>query len=372
MMYLRKLGYGPSNICLSGGSSSSSGSTTPQATPKQMAAIYNQYLPSVLATTSNQNAPVTNSMADAAANANPIYTASGLNQLNSYAPGYANAGNNLTQQQSLGAYDNLTGAGGLSALAGAGLTNLLNPAQAANNTQATNLVNSINLNGLSGGEQAAAERSLNQSNYATGNMGLDNATNAVSNAMNFGQQLQAKRAALGSALSTAQGVATGQNTAFNPTQYIAQSSNTGNNYGLSQFNPTQANSTLSTPYSFSSSFGNQLAGVGAASAGTTTSGGASGGCFLTTAACEYKGLPDDCELLKTLRKFRDEKVPKDLVDKYYRISPSIAQKVRGDEKQLEYVYSTAKKCESLINEGKSNQAITEYELMVTNLSRLYV
>ena len=84
----------------SGGSTSSKGTTTPQATPEQMAAIYNQYLPSVLATASNQNAPVTNSMAGAAANANPIYTASGLNQLNSYAPGYANSGNNLTQQQS--------------------------------------------------------------------------------------------------------------------------------------------------------------------------------------------------------------------------------------------------------------------------------
>lgn len=366
-MYLRKLGYGPSNICLSGGASDSSGSTTPQATPQQMLAMYNQYLPSSLATVSNQNAPVTNSMAGAAANANPIYTASGLNQLNSYAPGYANAGNNLTQQQSLGAYNNLTGAGGLSAVAGAGLTNLLNPAQAANNTQATNLVNSINLNGLSGGEQAAAERSLNQSNYATGNMGLDNATNAVSNAMNFGQQLQAKRAALGSALSTAQGVASGQNTAFNPTQYIAQSGNTSNNFGLSQFNPTQANSTLSTPYTFATGFGNQLAGVASAAKGTTTSSSESGGCYLTTAVCEWKGLPDDCEELTILRKFRDEFVPKNMVEEYYKVAPSIADKIRDDAKLLQYVWNNIQYCIDAIKHGHNQRALWQYKSMTKQL-----
>lgn len=31
----------------------------------------------------------------------------------------------------------------------------------------------------------------------------------------------------------------------------------------------------------------------------------SGWCFLTTACCKYKGLPDDCAELETLRRFRD-------------------------------------------------------------------
>ena len=31
-------------------------------------------------------------------------------------------------------------------------------------------------------------------------------------------------------------------------------------------------------------------------------GSSSGGCFLTTACCDYKGLPDDCYELETMRK----------------------------------------------------------------------
>ena len=267
---------------MSGSSNDSSQKSSPQMTPQQMLATYNQYLPSALATTVNQAAPVANVLAGSAAGANPLYTASGLSQLNSYAPGYANAGNNLTQQQSLGAADNLAGAGGLYALEGAGLTNLLNPAQANANNNSQNLVNSINLNGLSGGEQSAVERSLNQSNYATGNLGLDNATNAVSNAMNFGNALQAKRTALGSALNTEQNVASGQNTAFNPVNAAMASGNTSNNFGLSQFNPTQANSNLTAPLSFGSSLGNQVAGVAAAQSSSGSGSGASGGlcCFI--------------------------------------------------------------------------------------------
>jgi hypothetical protein len=349
----------------SGGGGSSKGSTTPQATPEDMLKMYNQYLPQSLATTTNQVAPVTNVMAGSAAGANPIYTASGLNQLNTYAPGYAKAGTDLAQQQTLGAADNLAGAGGMYALMGAGLTNLLNPAQSANNTQASNLVNSINLNGLSGGEQNAVERSLNQSNALSGNLGLGNATNAVSNAMNFGNALQAKRVALGNALGASNAVAQSQNTAFNPVNAINTAGNTAQNFGLSQFNPTQANATLSTPFSFASSFGNQLAGVSSASKGTTTSANASGGCYLTTACCEYKGLPDNCEELETLRKFRDEYVPAVLVVEYYKTAPNIVPLLT--DKELEYIYGVVTACVKDIKEGKKESALNRYTNMVAEL-----
>jgi len=349
----------------SGGGGASKGSTTPQATPQQMLALYNQYLPQSLATTTNQVAPVTNELAGAAANANPMYTASGLNQLNTYAPGYAKAGTDLTQQQTLGAADNLAGAGGLYALMGSGLTNLLNPAQAANNSQASNLVNSINLNGLSGGEESAVERSLNQSNAATGNLGLSNPMNTVANAMNFGNALQAKRVALGNALGASNAVAQSQNTAFNPINAINQAGNTSTNFGLSQFNPTQANATLSTPFSFASSFGNQLAGVSSASKGTTTSQNASGGCYLTTACCEYKGLPDDCEELEVLRKFRDEYVPAVLVVEYYKTAPSIVPMLT--DKELEYIYGVVTDCVKDIKNGKKESALNRYTNMVAEL-----
>lgn len=101
------------------------------------------------------------------------------------------------------------------------------------NTQAQNLMNSINLNGLSGSERAEVERSLGQSNTATGNLGLDNATNAVKNAMTFGSALQAKRDALGSALQTATNVMAGSKQGFNPLATMSNSG--GTNTGSTQF-----------------------------------------------------------------------------------------------------------------------------------------
>lgn len=101
----------------------------------------------------------------------------------------------------------LRGSGLDAAQAAKSLEEIVNPEYAAiknaGATQTANLLNSINLNGLSGGEQAAVERSLNQSNYATGNLGLDNATNAVQNAMQYGDRMAAKRGELSNYINTA-------------------------------------------------------------------------------------------------------------------------------------------------------------------------
>lgn len=53
-----------------------------------------------------------------------------------------------------------------------------------------------------------------------------------------------------------------------------------------------------------------------------------GGCFITTAVTKAAGLPDDCEVLQVLRKFRDEVLKTTdegaaLVAKYYAIAPTI-------------------------------------------------
>lgn len=73
-----------------------------------------------------------------------------------------------------------------------------------------------------------------------------------------------------------------------------------------------------------------------------------GGCFLTTACCQYKGLPDDCYELTVLRKFRDGYLlhtneGKELVDEYYRIAPSLVQKIDCREERnaiYENMYTT--------------------------------
>lgn len=69
--------------------------------------------------------------------------------------------------------------------------------------QLSNLFNSINLNGLSGGERAEVERATNAQNVGSGNLGNNNATNTVSNAMNFGNALNQKRDQLGAAIDKA-------------------------------------------------------------------------------------------------------------------------------------------------------------------------
>ena len=355
---------------MSGSSGSSNQSSAPQATPQQLADAYKNNLPSILGVTNAQATPTAQSLANAATSVNPIYTQSGLNQLNQFAPGYQTAGNTLGTNQAQYTTGLLNGAGGQAAQAASNLSNSLNPAQQASNTQATNLVNSINLNGLSGGEQAATERSLNQSNYATGNLGVDNATNAVSNAMNFGNALQAKRTALGSALQSAGGVASNQNTFANPVATALNAGNTSTNFGLGTFAPTQGTAAGSSALGFGSSiFGGQAQN---ASASKTTQQNANAGiCFLTTACCEYKELPDDCEELTVLRRFRDECVPKKMVEEYYEIGPEIVKNINGDKKVLEYIFNTIKECIANIKNCRRDLAINSYINMVNKLKNKY-
>lgn len=55
-------------------------------------------------------------------------------------------------------------------------------------------------------------------------------------------------------------------------------------------------------------------------------GGLFGGCFITTAVCRYTGQPDDCELLQTLRDWRDSWMQETaerraMVERYYETAP---------------------------------------------------
>ncbi len=186
--------------------------------------------------------------------------------------------------------------------------------------------------------------------------------------MNFGGAFNSKLGALGTALGTAGTVAANQNAQINPTNVALGAGNTSGNFGLSTFNPTQANTNLTTPYSFASSFGNQLAGVSSASQGTTASGSASGGCFFTTAACEYMGLPDNCVELQTLRTFRDRFVPKDIVEQYYKIAPNILKKIK--EPELQYIWSVVNKCIEMINNQLYISALNNYQQMVKQLCQI--
>lgn len=182
--------------------------TAPQAsreTTDQILSAYATHIPNILRATSSQSVPLAQADLEAARAVAPGYTA-------------LNASN--TEEQNRIAAGMLAGSGGDVAVAAKALDDRVNPEYAAIRekaaTQTGNLLNSINLEGLSGGERAEVERSLNKSNYATGTLGLDNATTAVSNAMQFGDRLSQKRAELGNIVNNAAGFMQGKNTTFNP------------------------------------------------------------------------------------------------------------------------------------------------------------
>lgn len=75
----------------------------------------------------------------------------------------------------------------------------------------------------------------------------------------------------------------------------------------------------------------------AASNAAANAGG--GGCFITTAVCEFMGMADDCAMLQTFRRFRDEYMlpnfPQD-VREYYRIAPSIVDALENSPRFEKY------------------------------------
>jgi len=103
-----------------------------------------------------------------------------------------------------------------------------------------------------------------------------------------------------------------------------------------------------------------------------------GGCFLTTACCQYKGLPDDCNELRCLRAFRDNVLLKSeggylLVQEYYQIAPEIVEKIGAHEMKaeiLESIYHNIKVIEKLIIKGNNSQAIDEYVQMVSRVKKI--
>ncbi|RUU33680.1 hypothetical protein EOC93_28210 [Mesorhizobium sp. M6A.T.Ce.TU.002.03.1.1] len=101
--------------------------------------------------------------------------------------------------------------------------------------------------------------------------------------------------------------------------------------------------------------------------------GGSGGCFITTAACEVHGLPDDHQLLEELRRFRDGYMARDpaaraLVELYYDVSPEIvaALRVRPDKERVYRHLMTQHIVPALdsIRRGRYRLALRQYRAML--------
>ena len=109
-------------------------------------------------------------------------------------------------------------------------------------------------------------------------------------------------------------------------------------------------------------------------------GGSSGGCYLTTACVEQRGLSDDCIELTTLRSFRDtymrmSEIGEKDVEEYYQTAPKIVNAInQSDEADKVYeniYYDIIQPCVSLIQSGKYEDAYKKYKTMVQQLEDKY-
>ena len=107
----------------------------------------------------------------------------------------------------------------------------------------------------------------------------------------------------------------------------------------------------------------------------------SSNCFLTSACTEARGLPDDCEELMTLRRFRDEWLKKqpgglDEIEEYYRIAPEILTAIRQKEdcgKILDELYEMLiVPCARLIEKRQHEAARKLYRETVMKLKEEYM
>ncbi|MEF2806610.1 MAG: CFI-box-CTERM domain-containing protein [Massilistercora timonensis] len=104
-------------------------------------------------------------------------------------------------------------------------------------------------------------------------------------------------------------------------------------------------------------------------------------CYITTAVCENRGLPDDCYELEMLRGYRDgylmrSKEGRALVDEYYDLAPVIVRAInmRKDRAEIyEDIYkSCLTPCIRCIEEGDQERCKDLYTGMVTDLKTKYL
>ncbi len=103
------------------------------------------------------------------------------------------------------------------------------------------------------------------------------------------------------------------------------------------------------------------------------------GCFITTIVCDMLGFDDKCNILETLRSFRNNVMQKDsnykdILFEYDTVGPEIAKSII-DEKDYElingmldfYILPTV----NLIRDKKYNEAVSRYKNMTKALENYY-
>lgn len=106
----------------------------------------------------------------------------------------------------------------------------------------------------------------------------------------------------------------------------------------------------------------------------------SGGCYLTSACVEAKGLPDDCMELTTLRRFRDTWLAnqpggKEEIQHYYQVAPAIVTNIQSQEDAstiFQWIYENmVVPCVESIQAGQMESAWQKYRDLTNQLKLQY-
>ena len=115
--------------------------------------------------------------------------------------------------------------------------------------------------------------------------------------------------------------------------------------------------------------------------GESDSGSSGGGlCFITTACTAARGLPDNCDILETLRLYRETYVRRrpegdSLIQWYKAVAPQIVAAVNATptaRSEWELVYREVERAFDLIRAGDHASALAEYGRMVRRLAAKYL
>ena len=103
-------------------------------------------------------------------------------------------------------------------------------------------------------------------------------------------------------------------------------------------------------------------------------------CFITTAACQVRGMQDDCEELNLLRHYRDTYMAnleggRQLILDYYDIAPSIVKHI-DMQPDADRIYDQIWKdyigpCIDLIHAGRMEECLNLYSQMVLEMKEKY-
>lgn len=134
--------------------------------------------------------------------------------------------------------------------------------------------------------------------------------------------------------------------------------------------------TYAQPSGYSSSSSSKVSSSHSSS--SSSSGSSNGWCFITTAACEYFGKPDNCYELTTLRQFRDgwlalQPGGEATIQEYYRVAPSIVGALNVSD-QRDVIYTDIWNryilpCIRMIEQNAYESCRTLYEKMVLDLKQ---